>query len=198
MQPLRHNDCRTEACDLMVSPVIGDDQPDEGLPGTRFVSAQDPWPNEGSDSPWIPLRFDPGAIVDPLPALTASTVSGRPGDGHRVRLEGRNLPPGPLQVLVIGFSREPIGPLAALQFDADESVADVEVGADGTISVEVDVPDQLSTDSRTEVDGELLPHAAMSCADAPWACQLRVAWSGAWTPEGGSPPLPEPVGYPTS
>ena len=100
------NDCRETPCELQISPIFEDDQPDEGLPGTRF--AEDLDPTEPVDSPWIPLTFADDAGAPPLPSTTAKFLEAT-SEGTRVRLEGTDLRPGRASVLVDGFFEPPTG-----------------------------------------------------------------------------------------
>jgi hypothetical protein len=198
--PVRQNDCREVACDLVVEAVIDDDEPDAGVPGTRFVDMTDPWYQaegpEAPPSPWIALSFDPDADVGPLPSMELVAA----GEGRdAVRVAGTGLAPGELVLAVHGFEREPVGPFGEIASVAVVPLATVAVDADGTFTVDVDLPEEVVDDG----DGERVATVEggtpvrVDCSAAQWACQVRATWVDGPPIVGGVPALlPEPVAYP--
>jgi hypothetical protein len=199
--PVGQNDCRSVACDLLIEAVIEDDEPDAGLPGTRFVDPSDPWYRaEGPGappSPWLPLSFDPNADVGALPSMELLATG---GSGEGVRLEGRNLAPGKLAITVHGFEREPIAPFGEISAVAVVPLTTVDVDADGSFSVPVDLPGEVvdgggDGDGVDQVEGS--EPIRVDCSSAAWACQVRAAWADTPPNLNGVPALlPEPAAYP--
>jgi hypothetical protein len=201
--PIRQNDCRKVACDLIVEAVIEDDEPDAGVPGTRFVDQSDPWYRaEGPGapaSPWIPLSFDPAADVGPLASMALLRAPEGSPSGV-VRIEGQDLAPGRLSLAVYGFEREPTGPFGEVAAVAVAPLTTVEVADDGTFSADLDLPGEVvdgagDGDGSAQVEGSEPPR--VDCTSARWACQVRATWVGTPPTVDGVPALvPEPLGYP--
>lgn len=193
------NDCRMVACDLQVDALIQDDEPDAGVPGSRFVSSDDPYYSDevaaDGASPWIPLRFDPDTEVE-VPSLSVRSV----GDGSAV-VSGTGLAPGRVQLVAEGWSDGPPTSLMILGPDGAIPVGEAEVAADGTFTTEVRLPTSMTdTDRGTIGEGEdqqPLPATTVDCSAAASSCWVRLQPIDAPADRDGvAALLPDPVPYP--
>jgi hypothetical protein len=189
----QRNDCRVEDCELVISGLVEEDQPDDGLPGTQFDD-----PNDAQATPWAQLRFAPDASAPTLPAMEVEVLG---GDGPAVlaRLTGRDLPPGsPVVLRAHGYGREPSGMLSTSPGMGSVEIATVEVGADGTFSIEVELPAQVIEDGERTQNGVVQPPEVVTCADAPWSCQIWLAYEdGPPLVDGRAALVAPPLPYPT-
>jgi hypothetical protein len=191
--PITPNDCRRVACDLRVDTLIENDEPDAGVPGTRFVDADDPWyTNEGpasAPSPWIPLRFDPDSEV------AIPTMSVRPLDGTTVTHSGSGLIPGRATVVYEGWTNGPPSAVMLLAPDGRASLGEVEIGADGTFTSDLALPSTMENSARVSVGPDGSEQiGTVDCTSLSAHCWLRLQWSEPTTDARGVPALlPEPL-----
>lgn len=187
------NDCRAVRCSMEISPLVEEDQPDEGLPGTVFA------PTEGTGVPAsVPMVFDPEAAAPPIPTMTATFLS-RVAEGEQVRIEGEDLTPGRYAVVASGYLHPPTGMLAHLIGSAHAAVASVEVPADGRLSTTVTLPDALTDLSETTVDGVVQDPEVVACGVDTSVCDIWLVPDPGDRPaaEGGRGILtPVPTPYP--
>lgn len=188
------NDCRIEACELVISGLVEEDQPDEGLPGTQFDD-----PNDAEVTPWPQLRFAPDAGAPPLPAMEAEVLDDGAGTTS-VRITGRDLPAGAIvELRAHGFTVEPSGFLASSGGIGSEEIATVEVAADGTFSTDATLPAQVTEEGERIENGVVQSPEVVTCADAAWSCQIRLTYEDGPPLVDGRPALVAPqLPYPAT
>lgn len=194
--PRQLNDCRTDGCELRIDTLIQDDEPDAGVPGTRFLSAADPSASgeEPAPSPWIPLRFD----LDVEVAVPTMTVE-RGGAGS-VAVAGEQLAPGRYDVVYEGWSTGAPEPLRVIGPEASVGLGEVVVDDDdGTFAITIELPATITDTSSTTTDGDgtVLPPATVGCTTPTAFCWLRLQPAEPLTPDGLPVVLPEPVAPPS-
>jgi hypothetical protein len=186
------NDCRAEACELAIGSIIENDQPDAGLPGTRFDD-----PDDDVLGGRVPLAFAPDATAPTLPTMQVEVVDRDPV--VVARLSGQDLPPGSSVVLQAhGYTFEPSGILATIPGTGFEEITTVEVAADGTFSIVATLPTQVTEDGERSENGVVQPPEVVTCADAAWSCQIWLAYEDQpplvdGRPALVAPPLPYPA-----
>lgn len=192
-------DCRGVLCEVQISPLVEEDQPDDGLPGTRFAPRTPEDEAEGRPgSVVLPLADD--AEAPPIPRMEATLVE-RVDDGMRVGIEATDLAPGRYDLVANGYLYPPTGMLAHLMGSAQKVVAAVEVGADGRLATTVTLPDALQDISETTVDGVVQDPEIVACGVDTSTCDIWLIPSA--TASGAAPSstgrgilVPRPVPYP--
>lgn len=192
-------DCRGVRCEVQISPLVEEDQPDDGLPGTRFTPRTPEDEAEGRPgSVVLPIAAD--AEAPPIPAMEATFVE-RVDDGIRAGIEATDLAPGRYDLVANGYRYPPTGMLAHLMGPAQSVVKAVEVAADGRLAVVVTLPDALTDITETSVNGVVQDPEIVACGVDTSTCDIWLIPSA--TAAGAAPSstgrgilVPRPVPYP--